>query len=57
MSTSSTFDPAMISSDGVQPYQVSMLFEGFPHRQTKQDIREEGSVQAPVESVTDSQSG
>jgi broad specificity phosphatase PhoE len=48
---------AMISSDGIQPYQVSMLFEGFPHRQTKQDIREEGSVQAPVESVTDSQSG
>ena len=37
---------AMISSDGTEPYKVSMLFEGFPHAPTKQDIREEGTVQA-----------
>jgi 2,3-bisphosphoglycerate-dependent phosphoglycerate mutase len=36
----------MISSDGVEPYRTSMVFEGFPHRPSKQDIREEGTVQA-----------
>jgi len=42
---------ALISSDGVEPYRLSTLFEGFPHRPTKQDIREEGVVQ-PAEDAT-----
>jgi 2,3-bisphosphoglycerate-dependent phosphoglycerate mutase len=42
---------SLISSDGVGPYRYETLFEGFPHRQTKQDIREEGTVQAPTESA------
>lgn len=37
---------AMISSDGESPYELSMLFEGFPHVPTKQDVREEGTLQA-----------
>lgn len=43
----------MISSDGVEPYKLTTLFEGFPHLPTKQDIREEGTVQA-AESAADS---
>ena len=35
---------AMISSDGVSPYELTALFEGFPHRPTKQDKREAGIV-------------
>jgi len=36
----------MISSDGESPYRLTTLFEGFPHVPTKQDMREEGKVQA-----------
>jgi broad specificity phosphatase PhoE len=36
----------MISSDGESPYALTTLFEGFPHRPTEQDKREEGIVQA-----------
>lgn len=42
----------MISSDGTSPYQLSTLFEGFPHIPTKQDIREEGTVQPAPEAAT-----
>lgn len=36
----------MISSDGSAPYRLTTLFEGFPHQPSKQDMREEGTVQA-----------
>jgi broad specificity phosphatase PhoE len=36
----------LISSDGTSPYALTTLFEGFPHRPSKQDKREEGTVQA-----------
>ena len=36
---------ALITSDGDSPYEHRTLFEGFPHRPTKQDAREEGTLQ------------
>jgi len=42
---------AMISSDGTSPYALSMLFEGFPHHATKQEVREEGIVQPALASA------
>ncbi len=41
----------MISSDGTSPYKLETLFEGFPHLPSKQDIREEGTVQPTPESA------
>jgi broad specificity phosphatase PhoE len=44
----------MIASDGDKPYELTTLFEGFPHVPTKQDQREEGIVQAgPAENAPD----
>ena len=43
----------MISSDGTSPYALSTLFEGFPHRPSKQDIREEGTVQPAMGSAAE----
>jgi 2,3-bisphosphoglycerate-dependent phosphoglycerate mutase len=33
----------LISSDSVEPYTLSTIFEGYPHKKTKQYVREEGS--------------
>lgn len=43
----------MISSDGENPYQLTTMFDGFPHLPTKQDIREEGTVQAEPASLAE----
>lgn len=47
----------LISSDGVGPYQMSQLFEGFPWRGTKQDQREEGVVQPTAAAVAAAEAG
>ena len=48
---------ALISSDGVGPYQLSTLFDGFPWRGTKQDQREEGVVQPTPGAIAAAEAG